>query len=179
MGVKPGLWESRVVKQVRDGQDMTAQVKDATAAMQERLANLPPEQREKILAYMKDHAPPPTPAGNGTTQICITADRAREDSPPLDRQGCEPSTVKRSGNHTTFEFSCTRNGTTTTGKGESTITSDVISTVSDVTTQRANGDSHVMHTEIEMKFIGADCGNVKPLPSNASPPGAAPPNTSH
>jgi hypothetical protein len=169
ISVKPGLWQTRMVKQIRDGRDMTAQITAAMAQMQEKLANMPPEQREKMEAMMGKSGAP-TMGSNGSVKMCITPEQARQDKPLIDREGCPPATVKRSGNHSTFEFSCTTDGTTTRSKGESTSTGDVISTVEDTTIQKATGDTHVWHTETEMKFLGADCGDVKPLP----PPKATP-----
>ena len=37
---KPGLWESKLTKNVVDGKDMTAQIDDAMAKMQARLAQM-------------------------------------------------------------------------------------------------------------------------------------------
>ncbi len=169
ISVKPGLWEMRMVKQLKDGKDMTAQINGAMAQMQDRLANMPPEQREKMEAMMKQHGAPAM-GGNGSVKMCITPDQARENKPLIDRAGCQPATVKRSGNRSSFEFNCTTNGMTTSSKGESTMSGDVISTVEDTTTHAATGDSHVLHTETEMKFLGADCGDVKPMPAPKASP---------
>jgi hypothetical protein len=51
-----------------------------------------------------------------------------------------------------------------TGKGESTATGDVISSRVDVSTRKGKGETHTMHSETEMKFLGSDCGDVKPIP---------------
>jgi hypothetical protein len=169
IGLQPGLWESRIIKQTRDGKDMTAQMNAAVGQMQERLASLPPDQREKYLALMKQSGGGvATQGSNGAIQMCVTADMAREDKPPMPHEGCQPSTIQRNGNHSTFAFSCDRNGTTTTGKGETTKTGDVISMVMDITTQRGT-DSHVTHSETEMRYVGADCGDVKPISQMTAP----------
>lgn len=169
ISVKPGLWEIRMVKQIKDGKDMTAQIAGAMAQMQDRLANMPPEQREKMEAMMKQHGAP-TMGGNGSVKMCITPEQARQDRPLIDREGCPPATLKRSGNHSTFEFTCTSNGATTSSKGESTMTGDLISTVEDTTIKSATGDAHVLHNETEMKFLAADCGDVKPMPAPKASP---------
>jgi hypothetical protein len=73
---------------------------------------------------------------------------------PEQRAKLEAMLNVNGGNHSSFEFSCSTNGNTTNGRGEST----------------SAGDTHVMHVETEMKFLGADCGNVKPMtPPKASP----------
>jgi hypothetical protein len=169
IGLKPGLWETRVVKQLMDGRDMSAQIAGASAQMQQAMANMTPEQRARMDAMMKDRGGP-TVGSNGTIRMCISPEMASRDKPRIDREGCEPATVSRSGNHATFEFSCTRNGNVTSGKGEATTRGDSISTVVDTTVRRASGETHVMHSETEMKFLGADCGDVKPI----RPPKTAP-----
>jgi hypothetical protein len=166
---KSGLWETHSVKTVMDGRDMNSQIAGASAQMQQAMANMTPEQRARIEAAMKSQGAP-TAGGNHNFRMCITPEQAAQDKPFVDREGCQPGTVNRSGNHATFEFSCTRNGNTTSGKGVATLAGDTISTVVDATIKRANGESHVMHSESEMKFIGADCGDVKPIvPPKDSP----------
>jgi hypothetical protein len=162
IGLKPGLWETHVIKTVMDGRDMSAQIAGATAQMQQAMANMGPEQRARVEAMMKDHGVA-SGSSPGTVRMCITPEQAAQDKPFVDREGCQPTTVNRSGNHATFEFSCTRNGNTTSGKGEATIGGDTIATVVDTTVKRANGETHAIHSESEMKFLGADCGDVKPM----------------
>jgi hypothetical protein len=98
--------------------------------------------------------------------MCISPEEASRDKPVLDREGrCQPAIVTHSGNHTTFTINCSSNGNTTTGKGESTAVGDVITSQIDMTVRKANGETHTMHNESEMKFLGPDCGDVKPMPS--------------
>lgn len=164
-GLKPGLWESKLTKQVMDGRDMTAQVAGATSQMQQAMANMPPEQRARMEAMMKEHGGA-TMGGNGGFKMCISPEEASRDKPVLDREGrCQPAIVTHSGNHTTFTINCSSNGNTTTGKGESTAVGDVITSQIDMTVRKANGETHTMHNESEMKFLGPDCGDVKPMPS--------------
>jgi len=170
IGLKPGLWQVRIVKQVVDGTDRSSQIASASANMQQALTNMPPEQRARIEALMKQNGGP-TMGGDGTIRMCVSPEMANRNNPIIDRDGhCQPATLQRSGNHTTFEFNCTANGITTTGKGESTNMGDLIANQMDTTTHRANGDTHVTHTETEMKFLGSDCGDVKPTQLPKAPP---------
>jgi hypothetical protein len=165
LGLKPGLWEMRIVRHVMDGKDMSSQLSDAQARMQQALANMPPEQRDRVASMMKGQGGPAS-GGNGTVRMCISPEMASRDKPIVDRDGrCEPATVTHSGDRTTFEFNCTSNGVTSTGKGQATKSADGIATQVDLTTHSASGETHVMHNETEMKFIGTDCGDVKPLPT--------------
>ncbi len=163
-GLKPGLWETRVVKQVVDGRDISAQIAGATSQMQQAMAAMPPEQRARVEAMMKQHGGAGI-GSDGGVRICISPEMASRDKPFVDREGhCQPATINRSGEHTTFEFSCSWNGVESTGKGDATIFGDVIRTQVDTKTQKAGGETHLTHSETEMKFLGSDCGSVKPMP---------------
>jgi hypothetical protein len=155
-GLKPGLWEVKQIKQVMDGRDMAAQMAAAQAQMQQSLAKMPPEQRKQMEAMMGGRS-----AGGGT-RICISPAMAARDKPMVDPEGrCEPAKVSRSGNTTHFEFNCKSDGRTMVGKGESTITSDLVHTRMDMTTTDASG-RHTMQSESQMKYLGPDCQGIKP-----------------
>jgi hypothetical protein len=162
-GLKPGLWESRIVKHVMDGRDTTSQMAGAMSQMQNNLSRLPPEKRAQLEAMMKEHGAL-TMGTEGTTKLCISPEMASRNKPIVDPEGrCQPAKISQNGNHTTFEFNCDTNGTVMTGKGETTATGDVITSRVDMNTRKANGESHTMHNESEMKFLGSDCGDVKPI----------------
>jgi Protein of unknown function (DUF3617) len=163
-GLKPGLWESRVVKHVLDGQDMTPQMTAAMSQMQNNLSRLPPEKRAQLEAMMKEHGAL-TMGTAGITRLCISPEMAGRNKPIVDPEGrCQPVKINQSGNHTTFEINCSANGTVMAGKGESTATGDVITSRVDMSTRKGKGETHMLHNETEMKFLGSDCGDVKPIP---------------
>jgi len=162
-GLKAGLWESRIVKHVMDGRDTTSQMTGAMSQMQNSLSRLPPEKRAQLEAMMKEHGAL-TMGTEGTTRLCISPEMASRNKPFVDPEGrCQPAKINQSGNHTTFEINCNTNGTVMTGKGEATASGDVITSRVDMTTRKANGETHVLHNETEMKFLGSDCGDVKPI----------------
>lgn len=157
--MKPGLWEMRIIKNIVDGRDMAALLAAKSAQMQQAMASLPPDQAARLQSTLKLGA-----GGTAATRICISPEMAKRASPVIDQGGhCQPATVTRNGDTTTFEFSCTINGATSSGKGQSTISGDVITTRTDITSQAPNGTTHVMHNESEMRFVGPDCGDVKPM----------------
>jgi hypothetical protein len=165
-GLKPGLWETRIVNEVLDGRDTASEA----ARMNQSTANMSPEQRARMEAMINKQHGGPTMGGSG--RICITREMASRDEPLLDPEGrCQPAPVRRNGNHTSFTFSCNlNNGAKTTGKSDSTSSGALITTQYDMTTTEANGETHVKHTETEMKFVASDCGDVKPIAApNASP----------
>ena len=161
-GLKPGLWETQITKQVVDGKDMTAQINSATAQMQKMMANMSPDQRAKMEAMFKNNGA--SLGAGGSVRLCISPEMANRDTPWVDPKGrCQPAKVSRSGNRATFEISCASDGTTTTGKGVSTISGDSVSSSMDMTIAKPSGETRVIHTESAMKFLGADCGDVKAL----------------
>ena len=159
-GLKPGLWEMKVVKQVMDGRDMQAQMAAAQEQMQQAMANMTPEQRKQMEAMMGRQGA--HVSGGGGTRICISKEMAARDRPVMSSQShCDPVKSNRSGNKISFEFNCSNKGRTESGKGETTIRSDLMETVVDMTMTDAHG-SHTIHNESQFKFIGSDCQGIKP-----------------
>ena len=160
-GLKAGLWESRTQKMVMDGKDMLPQMKAAREQMQKSLAGMPPEQRKKMEAMMGAQGGDPT-----VQRMCISADMAKKDQAFVPRPAhadCAEPKLNRSGNRTAFEFSCKQGGGTVTGKGETVADGEQISTKVETASTDAAGAKHTMVAETQMKFIGADCGGLKPL----------------
>jgi hypothetical protein len=169
-GLKPGLWEMRVVKQLVDGVDRTAQFTSMSTQQKEMMSGMSPEQRERMETMIKQHAGS-SYAHSGDLKICISPEEARLDRPIVDRQsGCQPTAIKHEGNRTSYEIQCKSGGSVTDGKGVSTAAGDLITSQVDMTTKMGSGQKHVVHNETEMKFLGASCGDVKPYrPPNAAP----------
>ena len=160
-GMKAGLWEMRTLKQVMDGKDMQAQMAAAQAQMQQAMANMPPEQRKQMEATMAKQGA--AMSGGGAHRMCISPEMAARDKPMVDPEGrCEPAKVSRSGNKTSYEFNCKSDGRSMVGKGDSTFAGDTITSRMDMTTSDATG-KHTMQTEQQMKYLGADCGGLKPV----------------
>jgi hypothetical protein len=181
-GLKPGLWEVKVVSTVIDGVDKTAQMSGMLDKMRQMMASLPPDQRAQMEARLKQSGV--SQGSDGGFQVCVTAEMAKRDRPILDREGhCQPASVVHNGNQTSYAFSCSANGSTTSGKGVATANGDVITAHVDMSTHEANGQSHLMEQETQLTFVGTDCGDVKPqsisAPASATsaPPASAVPET--
>lgn len=160
-GMKAGLWEMRTLKQVMDGKDMQAQMSAAQAQMQQAMADMPPDQRKQMEAMMARQGA--AMSGGGAHRMCISPEMAARDKPLVDPEGkCEPAKISRSGNRTSFEFNCKSDGRSMVGKGDSTFAGDTITSRMDMTTTDATG-RHTMQTEQQMKYLGADCGGLKPV----------------
>jgi len=144
--MKPGLWETRILKMEQDGQDMLAMMRQA-------MASVPPEQR-KMMGMSGDDAT--------VMRVCYSAAMVKGDGwlagQNAQMQGCSPPKVSRSGNRGTFEVTCKD----MTGKGEYVTAGDQI-TVKSETVMGAGSSKHKTVQEMQMKFLGSDCGDVKPL----------------
>jgi hypothetical protein len=95
--------------------------------------------------------------------MCISPEMSKREAPVVDKDGaCQPTNVRRSGNHMTYEINCVSNGRKTTGTGEATMGHDSVKTRSD-TTVVERGETHHMQSEMEMRYVKSDCGDVKPI----------------
>jgi hypothetical protein len=160
LGMQPGLYELKTVKIVTDGVDHSAQMSDAMAKMQAQMASMPPDKRAQMEAMMQQHGVNMN-AGNGTMQVCMTAEQLKNNQLPVNQNGkCDPS-YTQSGSTFTFKYSCPLSGGTSTGAGTVTRSADTITIVSDSTTSNAAG-THTNHAEMQMHYLGANCGAVKP-----------------
>lgn len=156
--MKAGLWEVELIKNVVDGRDMTSAMKEAMANMQQMMANMSPQQRKQMEAMMGKQA-----AGSTLQRTCVSPAMAAGDKPmmPPDMK-CEPAAFNRSGNKVSFEINCTDRGRTTTGKGESLLTGETVTTKMDMVTTDPSG-RHTMQMESSARYIGPDCGDIKPV----------------
>ncbi len=159
------MWEVRLVKQTVDGRDTSAQLAALLEHMNQEMASLPPEQRERMEALMKQSG---VQGSHGGFRVCISPEMAQRDAPVLDREGhCQPASIKQHGSSTDFEFSCAVNGVTMNGKGQAVTLGNVIKTHTEVSTHTASGATHETRNDSEMTYLGSDCGGIKPP---AAPP---------
>lgn len=163
--IQPGLWELRLIKQMVDGVDQSAQMAAAQQQMKAAMAKMPPEQRKQMESTMAGMT-------SGSHRLCISPAMAAQDQPAMPSDAkCEPPVSKRSGSRTDYEFSCQQGGNTVKGKGQSEVSKDRVVTRMDMVTSGPQG-KHTMQTESEMRFVSADCGNIKPADQLAVKPPA-------
>lgn len=156
--MKAGLWEIRVVRQVSDGRDMTAQIAGAQAEMQKMMASMSPAQRKQMEAMMGKQAAP----ASDVQRICVSAEMAARDRPAMPAEaGCEPANISRSGSRTSFDINCKPEGRTVVGKGESVLAGDMITTRLDMVMTDARG-RHTIQNESQARYLGPDCQGIKP-----------------
>ena len=153
--MSPGLWETTTSLK-------NAAMSDAMAKMQEKMATMSAEQRAMVQQMMASHGAGMTPAGNAfTAKSCIAKEQTtRGGMPPSDGR-CQYTETSRSGASVKYNFSCTGEHPMT-GTGEFNLTSPTAFTMHSVSDTMAEGKP--VHTEMDIggKWLGADCGSVKP-----------------
>lgn len=174
----PGLWENKVVWGGGGTEGVPAiqpdQVKFAMEEMKKQLANMPPEQRKQMEAMMAQSGMKVTDDGvsfnnsqveispTGTNaKLCVTQAQIDRGELPDDVKGCESVLKKISA--TQFKSSHVCSGEYSgTGESEVTFHSPKHYTGTGKMNQVMNGEKRTMAFTMEGKWLGSDCGDVKP-----------------
>ena len=152
----PGLWE-HTFKLTSQGGEM----EKAQAQMQAQLAAMPPEQRQKIEAMMKGRGV--TMGAQGTTaKFCLSKEQAARPAEPQMTGDCKQTDMTRSGNTMRYKFACTT-PQRVSGEGQVTYAGDKAYTGQSTMTTQVNGQSQQMGMDMTGKWLGADCGDIKPI----------------
>jgi hypothetical protein len=157
--LKPGLWEI-----TNKMQSVSGKTENAMAQMQKQMASMPPEQRrmmEQQMARSGVKMAAGGPAGGMSVRICMTREMAERNEVPAQRGDCKSTAQARTGNTMKMAFACTN--PPSSGEGEVTFAgSEAYSSRMTVSTQ-VDGKPEKMTMEGSGKWLGADCGSVKPL----------------
>ncbi|PKU23330.1 DUF3617 domain-containing protein [Telmatospirillum siberiense] len=147
--LKPGLWEVRPLKMIRDGQDVLAQRAAAHAALEKSLQAMPPEKRKRMEELT-----------SGTGRICLSSSDFSAAAKALQPTGCKPTITSKSGNKVSYSWDCTIQGTRSSGKGERVDEGDRVFSHVETQSTDPTGASHGTIHETEMRYVGSDCGSV-------------------
>lgn len=156
--IKPGLWE--FATQMRGG---SGQMADAMAEAQKQMENMPPEQRKMIQDMMaKQGVQMGTGAGGGVTvKVCMTQEMVDRNEVSSHQGDCTHTNSPRVGNTMKFAFVCTK--PPSSGEGLVTFTSPEAYSMKMSATTTINGRPEKMDLQNSGRWLGADCGSVKPL----------------
>ncbi len=160
--MKPGLWE--ITNKMGGSGDTGAKMAAAQEQMQKQMASMPPEQRKQMEKMMAQQGVNMAPGAGGgmATRICITKEMAARNEAPAQHQGdCKQEQMQKSGNTTKFKFTCAK--PPSTGEGEVTVHSAESYTMKMKMTSQAKGKPEQMTMDAQGKFLGNDCGSVKPI----------------
>ncbi len=160
--MKPGLWEFKQTPQLAPAQQ--AQMAQAQKAME----NMPPEQRKMMEDMMAKNGVSVNMAGGAITiKTCVTKEQAERNMAPVTQQGSCKQDVKRSGSTINTHFVCTdpasEGDAVVTLRGNEGFTNDV------TIRQQRQGKTETTKVSGEGRWLGADCGSVQPMKSQAKP----------
>jgi hypothetical protein len=157
--LKPGLWE--VTHKMNSG---NSQMDQQMAQMQKQMAAMPPAQRkqmEEMMAKQGTQMPGAAPRGGMSMKMCMTKEMAERSEIPAQQGDCKTTQQSRSGNTMKMAFTCTN--PPSSGEGQYTFTSPEAYSMKMVVTTTVQGKPQKMNMEGSGKWLGADCGNVKPI----------------
>jgi len=147
--IKSGLWQLQTERSV-DGRK--------APDMNERMKSMSPAARQRMEAMMKQQG---VDTSGGGTRLCMTRemlDQGRwHDTSPR----CKVDFSTRSASAWKWRSVCTQPDST--GEGEAAFHSPESYTVTSNTTMMLKGQTRTSTNVIKMQWLGAACGDVKPL----------------
>jgi len=160
--IKPGLWQVTADSQQLNGKPLP----DMSAQLAEQMKRMPPDMRAQMEAQMKAKGVQMAPGGgNMAIRMCMSKEMLEQNRWQKTEGSCKNTSMNHTGNTWSWKFTCTQ--PPSEGEGSTTFT-DSTSYNSDIriTTQR-NGQPQTVTMKHHAKWLGADCGDLKPL---APPP---------
>lgn len=159
--LQPGLWEFSTQMQGAQADQMAA----AMEKMQKQMASMPAEQRKMMEDMMAKRGMQIGTDGNGgmSTKICMTPEMVERNmvGHQGDRGECSHTMAPRSGNSMKFSFVCSK--PPSSGEGEVTFLGRDSFTQHVTVTTTVKGQPQTVEMQSRGKWLGADCGNIKPL----------------
>lgn len=144
--MKPGLWEMTMKS-------------DAIKNM----PKIPPEQMEQMRKMGVNV--PQMQNGAMVTKVCVTKQMAESQTPGVEKNemGCETKNYKRSGNSYSADIVCNGADMKGEGKAKGTFAGDQSFTSTYDFKGTMHGQPVNQHHESSGKWLGTDCGSVKPV----------------
>ena len=151
--LKPGLWEVTNKMQTSSGE-----MEKSMAQMQQQMASMPPEQRRMMEEMMAKQGM--KMGGGMNVRTCMTKEMVERNEMPSQHGDCKTTSQARTGNTMKFAFSCTN--PPSTGEGQVTFVSSEAYTTRVVVNTSVGGKPEKMNMQGSGKWLGADCGAIKP-----------------
>jgi hypothetical protein len=162
--VKSGLWETKMTALDANGQEITP-------PEQAGLSRLPPEARARMAETMKSRGVS-MPDANGVTKVCLTKDVFESGAwqQLAADAGCTTNYSTQTNSSWKWHTSCPARKSES--DGEAVFSSPERYRVTLTMTATMNGKTNTSTRVVQSKWLGADCGDIKPLtpPKPATPP---------
>jgi hypothetical protein len=153
--LKPGLWQVNNERTL-DGQK--------APDLGEHMKNMPPEMRKRMEANMKQHGVDMS-GGAGNMKICMTRESLDEGRWRSEDGRCKTDYSTRTATHWKWRSVCTQ--PPSESEGEANIISPERYTVKVTSVSTVQGQKRSGQMTMNAKWVGADCGDLKPV---APPP---------
>lgn len=148
--IKPGLWQVQVEN---DGQKMPD--------MSEHLKNMPPEQRKQVEAMMKQRGVDMS-GGAGGMKVCHTKESLDQGRWQAEQGNCKTDILSRSSTQWKWRSACTHPKAESVGEANFD-NAESYTVVSTTTMAGPGGTPKTVKSTIRSKWLGADCGDLKPI----------------
>ena len=157
--VKPGLWEVRSTALDANGREMAPPEQAA-------LSRLPPEARAAMADAMKARGLS-MPDANGATKVCLSKEMFESGrwQQVASESGCTTNYSTRSNSNWKWHSTCT--ALKSESDGETVFSSPESYRTKVTTTMTVTGKTNTSTRIVQAKWLGADCGGIKPF---APPP---------
>jgi hypothetical protein len=158
--VKPGLWEARMSALDADGKEMAPPELAA-------LSRLSPEAKARMADAMKARGVS-MPDVNGATKTCLTKEMFESGAwqQKASEAGCTTNYSTLSGTTWKWHSSCT--ALKSESDGEAVFNSAESYKTKVTTTATLNGKTKTSTRIVQGKWLGADCGDIKPYAPTAA-----------
>jgi len=157
--MKAGLWEINN----KIGSENSALAKQMAEA-QKQMASMPAEQRKMMEEMMAKHgtAMPTMKDGGMVMKVCMSKEMVAQGQMPVQQQGdCTQTRTPSLGGTMKMSFHCPK--TQSSGEGEITFKGDTGYNMKMTMTHVVKGKQEKMGMDATGTWLGADCGNIKPL----------------
>ena len=157
--VKPGLWETKMSALDASGHEVPLPEQAA-------MSRLTPEMKAKMAETMKARGLS-MPDENGATKVCFTKETFESGrwQQMASEAGCTTNYSTQS--TTTWKWHSSCSAMQSESDGEAVFSSPQSYTVKLTTTVTMRGKTNTSTRVVQAKWLGADCGDVKPF----TPPG--------
>ena len=163
--IKPGLWENTTTSQISG-----LQMPNMPQLTPDQLAKMPPQARAQMEAMSKGG--PGAPQTN-VMKACITREQLNKSIFSQQEKGCTSKLVSSSSSTQKVHVECTRGNTQTAGDvtmeridSEHVKGDMLMKTSGDASTKGSVGQNMTIKISFNNKWLGADCGDVKPYSSD-------------
>lgn len=157
--MKPGLWE--INNKMSSG---NGQLEQAMAEMHKQMAAMPAAERKTMEEMMARQGVNVSGAAGGAmlVKMCVTPRMAAQNMVPMQQQGdCTQHRSALAGNAMKMSFTCTK--PPSRGEGQIAFTGDTGYSMKMTVTAGAAGRGETMQIDATGKWLGADCGAIKPI----------------